>query len=977
MDLKNTAPSNLIPDHLMRKIALTLLALGAIAAPIMTAINTFNGLDWHFPTFTAICIVITWLFRKKIPTPWLVNIARLLAISVGMNAISIHHEVVAALVSLQMPLLLLTLNWSRIWALIGIFGVVLGFVAIPYAFPAIEQAPLSTILISIIFPSFFSQVIPMLIKDHLAQLQQKNASFDGIEEALNTAKIGFEVIDPATGNFTYASKQASQYSGRTQQQVIGTPLHEIDTTYRPEIFAELIDDLTVEGSRIIETEHQLPNGGTEPLEVSLALVKDNEGNPYRLFALTRSIRERKAEQEALEQSAMAAQAQVNNLATYFEALDYGQIGFEITDANNDGKFLYVNTSAAAHSGHSPLKMLDLSVPDIDPNVSVEKYNAIIKQLHASKERTMVIETERLTPDGATSIPLRISLYLETDQNDQPSRLFAFTQNISEQVEARELIAKEKDILEKEVEKRTGDIQKLLQVKTEFMANMSHEIRTPMHTIISMSKSLTDQLTDSDHHREATVVHRTAKSLLNILDDILDSSKLESGKLLLDPRNIQFENLLNDILEEKRSLAKRKHLYLELHNELKNDLWVHVDDNRIRQILKNIIGNAIKFTETGGVSLTVRSHHLRDDQQGLVKIELEVKDTGLGIDEETLKRLFNRFEQADKKTSRIYGGTGLGLAIARDLAQMMDGDISVKSTPRVGTTFSITLTVPVGNKQIVTQSSDMPLKGHVLIVDDVDVNRMIATQIVKQLGMTTEEAETGYEALERVRETHFDAILMDIQMPHIDGLDTTKLIHEYESSHEQKRTPIIAVTAHAMAEDREAAIEVGMNDYLTKPFDKADLRDALLRNGIRPLDNALTASTQTDKDNDAGHVTAESDLISKDEVAIWDKDELAQRLGDDPQMVCMLMQRFYEDLAIMMADLHIAVSFKEHADVAKAAHSIKGAARSVSAHALGNKALELELIAKDHVTSLYQPTTNDIEREIERLKESSDCLEESA
>lgn len=155
---------------------------------------------------------------------------------------------------------------------------VLGFVAIPFAFPAIEQAPLSTILVSIIFPSFFSQVIPILIKDHLAQLQQKNASFGGIEEALNTAKIGFRVLDTSTGNFTYASKQASQYSGRTQQQVIGTPLHETDTTYTPEIFAELIDDLTVEGSRIIETEHQLPNGGTELLEVSLACGKSRPLN---------------------------------------------------------------------------------------------------------------------------------------------------------------------------------------------------------------------------------------------------------------------------------------------------------------------------------------------------------------------------------------------------------------------------------------------------------------------------------------------------------------------------------------------------------------------------------------------------------------------------------------------------------------------------------------------------------------------------
>ena len=864
--------------------------------------------------------------------------------------------VTTALVIIQVPLLLLTMNlnkWASFTLIVGCIALLQG---IGFAYPEqVTPAPWSSMAIAILFTTFFTQTLPLIIRNHLKVISEKNAQLDGIETALNNADIGLEILEPHSGKFVYASKTASQYSGRKPGEVIGTPLHEIDPNYTPEVFAELIEDLTTEHSRVIETEHQLPNGGKEPLEISLSLVNDNLGKPYRLFALTRSIRKRKAEQDALEQAAMKAQAEVNDLSVYLESLDYAQIGFEITDANNDGKFLYVNTTAAAHSGHSPLKMLDLSIPEIDPNYPAEKYNAFIQQLHGSKDRTMTIETEHLSPDGTTSTPLRINLYLETDEHDQPTRLFAFTQNISEQIEARRVVAKEKDDLEKEVAKRTSDIQKLLQVKTEFMANMSHEIRTPMHAIISMSKALTDELNDPEHHREAMVVHRTAKSLLHILDDILDSSKLESGKLLLDTKNIAFENLLSDILEEMRSLAKQKHLYLDLHNELKKDLWVRVDDNRIRQILKNIIGNAIKFTETGGVTLIARSHHLRDDEQGLVKIDLEVKDTGPGIEKDTLKRLFNRFEQADKKTSRQYGGTGLGLAIARDLAQMMDGDISVESTPLFGTTFSITLQLPLGDKQIITQSIDGPLKGHILIVDDVDVNRMIATQIVKQLGMTSEDVESGYEALERVRKTHFDAILMDIQMPHIDGLDTTKLIREYESSQEQKRTPIIAVTAHAMTEDREAAIQAGMDDYLTKPFDKEGLRDTLLRNGLMPLTDAQDEPKPSQTGDEKIVADAKDDLADEAPV-IWNKQELTERLGNDPQMIYLLMQRFFEDLNLLMADLRIAVSFKEHADVKKAAHSLKGAARSVSAYALGQKAFELE---------------------IERLKESTDSLLKSA
>ena len=976
MDSRHT-PQDLVPDSLMRQLASTILSFAAITAPISTAVILTQDRPYELAIGITALVFGLWLMRNALSTTLLVISLLLITFISGISSMFGEGTVTTALVIVQVPLLLLTMNLNK-WAAFSLIVACIALLqGIGFAYPEqVTPAPWSSVAIAILFTTFFTQTLPLIIRNHLKVIAEKNAQLDGIETALNNAEVGLEILDPKSGEFIYASKTASQFSGRKPDQVIGTPLHEIDPHYTPEVFAELIEELTTDHSRVIETEHQLPNGGTEPLEVSLALVNDDLGKPHRLFALTRSIKERKAAQQALEQSAMKAQAQVNDLSVYLEALDYGQIGFEITDANNDGKFLYVNTTAAAHSGHSPLKMLDLSVPDIDPNYPAEKYNAVIQQLHASKDRTMSIETEHLSPDGTTSIPLRMNLYLETDEHDQPTRLFAFTHDISEQVEARRVIAHEKEILEQEVEKRTGEIQKLLQVKTEFMANMSHEIRTPMHAIISMSKALTDELSDPEHHREAMVVHRTAKSLLHILDDILDSSKLESGKLLLDPKNIAFENLLSDILEEKRSLAIEKHLYLELHNELKNDLWVRVDDNRIRQILKNIIGNAIKFTDTGGVTLIARSHHLQGDEQGLVKIELEVKDTGPGIEKETLKRLFNRFEQADKKTSRMYGGTGLGLAIARDLAQMMDGDISVESTPLIGTTFTITLKLPLGDKQTVTRSIDGPLKGHVLIVDDVEVNRMIATQIVKQLGMTSEDVESGYEALERVRKTHFDAILMDIQMPHIDGLDTTKLIREHESSHEQKRTPIIAVTAHAMAEDREAAIEAGMDDYLTKPFDKEGLRDALLRNGLISPSDTLDESEPSLTADEKIAADAKGDLTDEAPV-IWDKQELAERLGDDPKMICLLMQRFFEDLNLLMADLRIAVSFKEHADVKKAAHSLKGAARSVSAHALAQKAFELELIAKDHVASLYEPTSNDIELEIERLKESTKCIEESA
>ena len=968
MDSRHS-PQVLVPDSLMRQLALKILSFAAITAPVATAVILTQDRPYELAIGISAVVVGLWLMRNALSTTLLVISLLLITFISGISFMFGEGTVTTALVIVQVPLLLLTMNLNK-WAA---FSLVIACIAllqvIGFAYPEqVTPAPWSSIVIAILFTTFFTQTLPLIIRNHLKVIAEKNAQLDGIETALNNADIGLEIVNPSNSEYLYVSQKAAQISGMPANKLIGKQVNEIDPNYPADVFATLIEDLKNEKSRVIETEHQRPSGQFEPLEISLSLVKDADGEPYRLFALTRSISDRKAYEDALKSSLDSSERSRVDMQNYLMALDYAQIGFEIVDPET-AQYLYVNTTAASTSGHNPLKMLDMTVPEIDPNFSLEQFHGFIDRLFKSPDLSDVIRTHHKSSDSSKQIPLEIHTYLEVDKDGKPSRLFAFTRNIEAQVEAEKLLANEKDHLEYEIEKRTGDIQKLLQVKTEFMANMSHEIRTPMHAIIAMSNSLSEQLSEPDLQREATIVHRTAKSLLHLLDDILDSSKLDSGKLLLAPRDHQFSQLISDILEEQRPLAIEKNLYLELQDRTRNDLWVHVDDNRMRQIIKNLVSNAIKFTDSGGVTLKVESNFFSDLDEGWVEIVIKVKDTGPGIDLETQKRLFNRFEQADRNTSRKHGGSGLGLVIARDLARLMDGDITIHSRPMQGTTFAVTLKLPLGSKQGMTQRSNTALSGHVLIVDDVEVNRLIAAQIVKQLGLTSEEVESGYDAIDRIRETHFDAVLMDIQMPQIDGLDTTRLIREYEQSLGKPAVPVIAVTAHAMAEDKDAAMQAGMNDYLTKPFGKDELRDKLIENGLAPV-NAAPEDAAEDGADMTNHA------ISKD-LLVWDKTELAARLGEDEQMICLLMNRFFEELEVLTADLHLAANAKVADDVRKAAHSIKGAARSVSAYTVAEKALELENVAKDNVSSLFPRFVQELDDEIEKLKEETKCLELSA
>ena len=373
-------------------------------------------------------------------------------------------------------------------------------------------------------------------------------------------------------------------------------------------------------------------------------------------------------------------------------------------------------------------------------------------------------------------------------------------------------------------------------KSQFLAAMSHEIRTPMNGVIGMlDLMLEDELSETQKHR-AQIAYSSAKSLLILINDILDFSKIEAGKLAIETISFDLKELLSEFTQFMRFQAQEKNLTLTLHcDELKESMMTG-DPNRIRQILTNIVGNAIKFTHHGEITLSASLKPVDENQWNL---QCDITDTGIGIPDDKMPNLFDAFSQVDISDTRKYGGTGLGLAISQRLTKLMDGDISVTSEVGKGScfTFNIILEKSTENAEnntvIHTPSAKLaipqwPSDVRILLVEDNRVNQLVAQGVLKRFGLTAEVANHGLEALAMLThaEPPFSIVLMDCQMPKMDGYSTSRNIRINKNNEYDQNIPIIAMTANAMKGDRAKCLSAGMNDYLTKPISPEILLEKL-------------------------------------------------------------------------------------------------------------------------------------------------------
>ncbi len=507
-------------------------------------------------------------------------------------------------------------------------------------------------------------------------------------------------------------------------------------------------------------------------------------------------------------------------------------------------------------------------------------------------------------------------------------------------EAEKALSHHLNNLQEIVNEQTFDLKNALksadaasQSKSDFLANMSHEIRTPMNAIMGMTHLA--QRTDLTIKQRDYLnkIDTAANSLLTIINDILDFSKIEAGKMMLENAPFSLDKVLAHLLDLLKIKAEEKNIELAIVISPETPRCFEGDALRLGQILLNLASNAVKFTDYGKVTLTIESKNVTDNA---VEFLFSVHDTGIGMSAEQLNGLFQPFSQADSSTTRKYGGTGLGLTISKQLAELMGGKLSVESVYGSGSTFSLNVTLALASGDLAQfQEPEIPVyqeqnfnAQRILLVEDNEINQQVAMELLTSMDLFVKVANNGQEGVNLALAESFDLILMDIQMPIMDGLTATQLIRTEKTL---QNVPIVAMTAHAMLGDREKSLAAGMNDHLTKPID-LDKLIAILNRWLK-----------TDKEivRPAPKVHSKVLHLFPEELPPFDLALAVQFTGDDPWLLHQLLLSFAPRYENSAAQLDQWIQEKEFTHIEHLAHSIKGVAGTLAAKELRQAADELE------------------------------------
>ncbi len=496
-------------------------------------------------------------------------------------------------------------------------------------------------------------------------------------------------------------------------------------------------------------------------------------------------------------------------------------------------------------------------------------------------------------------------------------------------------------------------EKAALMKENFLANMSHEIRTPLNSIIGFTNLLETSPLNKEQVEYLKAINTASRNLLTIVNDILDISKIEAGMLQFEKIPFSITALVESIKTMLQPTVFDKQLDLDVRIDSNLPSVVLGDPTRLTQVLLNLTSNAIKFTEKGKIQIEIKCLRRQEERAW---IQLTVKDSGIGISADVLPHIFERFRQESSFTTRQYGGSGLGLNIVHSLVDMQGGQISVTSIPKVGSTFTVEIPYEVAEEEILEESTPLSSQDNashnisVLIVEDNPMNQKLATAVLGRMGYRSEVAENGIKALEKLKAKKYDLILMDIQMPEMDGYETTRQIRTVL----KLEVPIVAMTAHALVGEREHCLQVGMNDFVSKPFQMNDLYKV-----VRKMLQIQTPS----------FVPTENTLINdpKTMAPTLNLDYLNDVTGGDHESMADLLTVFLEESPLQLKRMTDALQAGNVVEVGKIAHALKSPVQMVGAEELMPAFIKLQEYGnKNADIALAQPLVREVQLRMEAL-----------
>ncbi|GJM28686.1 MAG: hypothetical protein DHS20C17_13210 [Cyclobacteriaceae bacterium] len=733
------------------------------------------------------------------------------------------------------------------------------------------------------------------------QTARLNAIFESSSHLIWSVNAGFELT---SFNQNYSRIIQKYFGSRPKPNQKISKYNNLPTRKEPEGFWKEKYQYVLQGSSLhFETQHKGDFGNEIWLDIHLNPIFRNDGSVKEVSGIAHDVTDKKRSGLALRES----EEKFRNIFESFQDLYF--------KCTPQGNILMVSPSVCEMTGYDQYEVLEKNVTNY--YLYTTKTKDLLRQLvqHRSVRN---FEASLVRKDGKI-MQCICNVRLKAG-NDGSLEIEGVLRDITRLKETNEQLIQAKEVAERS-----------LKVKEEFLANMSHEIRTPMNGIIGMLDLLSASVLEPKQAEYLETIKKSSDLLMEILNDILDLSKIEAGKMKLRKTPVEIRQVIGKLVALFSQQAARQKISLAYYIHPRLPEYVILDETRFMQIISNLISNALKFTGDGGSIHLSMKPQFKYGKTHVIKVS--VRDTGIGIAKEHLTSLFQSFSQLDHSSTKSFGGTGLGLRISKELCELMNGNIGVYSTPNLGSTFWFTFETVSATKEMVQKEKDedrvpevfTDYTPRILLVDDNQVNRQVANEMLKSAGCEVELASNGHEAIARATAKEYDLIFMDIQMPEMDGVTATQKLKEMKLP---KLPPIVAMTAYGMEPDRERFLKQGLDDYLSKPIKAHNLVSK-----VKKWVNGDLETIQGTKETSDSFKIIDETIIS----------QLTKYSG--PEMVLEILKDFERETQEQVDQCQHSLKEKDYQSILRELHTMKGSAGTLGIERLAQKAKQIEINLK--------------------------------